>query len=102
MKWIDDDHEMKWFVLERNVKYYRDGSKFREFHLYNVRSGNIFYKLKIYEDGSNEIQTLHFFEDIKNEIHTLILKDLNTENPHSYNQWILPLFRNKKLHDLGI
>ena len=97
MKWFDSDHEMKWFSKERNVRYYRDGSKCREFNLYNVRSGNVFCRLSIYDDGLYEIETLDFFDDIKDEFYTLIIRDIVTEEAYSYDKWILPLFRNSRI-----
>ena len=97
MKWFDVDHEMKWFAKERNVKYNPDGVKYREFNLYNVRSGAVFYRLNIYDDGSYEIETLDFFNDIKDEFYTLIMRDIVTEEAYSYDKWILPLFRNSRI-----
>ena len=97
MKWLDDNHEMVFFSMERNVKYNLDGTKYREFRLYNVRSGNVFYGLNIYDDGSYEIETLDFFNDIKDDLYTLIMRDIDSENAYSYDKWILPLFRNSRI-----
>jgi hypothetical protein len=102
MKWIDVDHEMKWFAKERNVKYNPDGVKYREFNLYNVRSGTIFCTFNLYDDGSYKIETLDFFDVIKDELYTLIMKNIVTGEAYSYDKWILPLFRNKKLNEIGI
>jgi len=102
MKWFDVDHEMKWFAKERNVKYYQDGSRYREFNLYNVRSGNVFCRLNVYDDGSYEIETIDFFNDIKDEFYTLIMKDIDSENAYSYDKCILPLFREFRLNEIGI
>ena len=103
MKWFDVDHEMKWFTKERNVKYNPDGVKYREFNLYNVRSGTVFCRLNIYDDGSYEIETLDFFNDIKDEFYTLIMRNIVTEEAYSYDKWILPLFRNSRIEkELGL
>lgn len=95
MKWIDNGNEMKFFSKEREVKY----KKYREINLYNIRTGTIFCQLKIYDDGY-KIETLDFFNDIKDELYTLMMRDIVTEEPYSYDKWILPLFREKKLNDL--
>ena len=100
MKWFDGDHEMRFFSMERNVKYNLDGSKYREFRVYNVRSGNVFYIINIYDDGSYEIETLDFFNEIKDDLYTLIMMDIvsyGSVEAYSYDKWILPLFRNSRI-----
>jgi hypothetical protein len=47
MRWLDGDSEMKFFSKERDVLY--DKGKYRRFNLYNVRTGNIFCRLSIYD-----------------------------------------------------
>ena len=47
-----------------------------------------------------EIRTLDFFEEIKDDIHTLIMRDIVSEEAYSYDKWILPLFRQKKLEEI--
>ena len=104
MRWLDGDSEMRFFSKEREVLYVKD-YKYREFSLYNVRTGTIFCKLKIYDDGSYEIETLDFYNEIKDDLYTLIMRDLVSEeeySEYSYDKWILPLFRNNKLKKLGI
>jgi hypothetical protein len=49
-----------------------------------------------------EIETLDFFTEIKDELYTLIMRDLFEEEQYSYDKWILPIFRNIKLEELGI
>ena len=106
MRWNDNGKEMKFFSLQRDIKYNNDGSKYREFNLYNVRTGTIFCCLKMYSDIDMsriyEIETLDFFTEIKDELYTLIMRDLFEEEQYSYDKWILPFFRNIKLEELGI
>lgn len=101
MRWLDGDSEMKFFSKERVVKYDEYQNGYREFNLYNVRTGNIFCRLKIY-DYKYEIETLDFFNEIKDDLYTLIMRDIVSEEAYSYDKWIKPLFRQKKLEDLGI
>jgi len=75
--------------------------KYRVFTLYNIRTGTVFCMLKIYE-YRYEIQVLDFFEPIKNEMYDFIMRDLETDEPYSYDRWILPFFREIKLKELGI
>lgn len=105
MRWIDDGHEMKFFSKQREVKY-TDGKghlrkRHRVFKLYNIRTGTVFCEMKAYDDRY-DIQVLDFFEPIKNEMYDLIMRDLETDEPYSYDRWINPLFRNNKLKELGI
>ncbi len=97
MRWIDDGHEMKFFSKTREVRY----NNHRIFTLYNIRTGLVFCKLKIY-DNQYEIEVLDFFEPIKNKMYDFIMRDLETDEPYSYDRWILPLFREIKLKELGI
>jgi hypothetical protein len=97
MKWIDDGYEMKWFSIEKRSNVY-----FTELDLYNIQSGNIFCRLIIYRDDSYKIETLDFFNDIKDQLRKLIVDNLVSEEPYSYNKWILPLFRELRLNEIGI
>ena len=98
MRWLDGDSVMKFFSKEREVRYDEEG-KYREFGLYNVRTGTVFFRLRIYDDRT-EIRTLDFFKEIKDELHTLIMRDIVSEEAYSYDKWILPLFRQKKLEEI--
>ena len=89
---------MKFFSKEREVRYDEEG-KYREFGLYNVRTGTIFCRLRIYDDRT-EIRTLDFFKEVKDDLHTLIMRDIVSEEAYSYDKWILPLFRAKKLEQI--
>ena len=99
MRWIDDGHEMKFFSKQRSILNTDD--KHRIFALYNIQTVNVFCCLKIYEDRY-EIQVVDFFEPIKNEMYDFIMRDLETDEPYSYDRWILPFFREIKLKELGI
>lgn len=100
MRWLDGDIEMKFFSKEREVRYDKDkDNKYREFSLYNVRTGTIFCRLRIYDDFY-EIETLDFFNDIKDELYTLMMRDFVSEEAYNYDKWILPLFRNNKLEEI--
>ena len=107
MRWIDYGNEMKFFSLQRDVKY-TDGegnveNKHRVFSLYNIQTGTVFCQLKIYSyEDRYEIEVLDFFEPIKNEMYDFIMRDLETDEPYSYDRWILPFFREIKLKELGI
>jgi hypothetical protein len=98
MRWLDGDSEMKFFSKEREVRYDDEG-KYREFNLHNVRTGTVFCRLRIYDDRT-EIRTLDFFNEIKDELHTLIMRDIVSEEAYSYDRWIQPLFRAKKLEEI--
>lgn len=108
MRWIDDGTEMKFFSMERDVAYdIRDGSvKYRELKLYNIRTGNIFCRIQIgdrYEYRTHyKIQTVPHFEGIEEELYKLVMRDVHEGEPYSYDRYILPLFREKKLKELGI
>jgi hypothetical protein len=98
MRWLDGDSEMKFFSKEREVRYDEEG-KYREFGLYNVRTGTVFCRLRIYDDIT-EIRTLDFFKEIEDDLQTLIMRDIVSEEAYSYDRWILPLFRQKKLEEI--
>jgi hypothetical protein len=98
MRWLDGDSEMKFFSKEREVRYDEEG-KYREFGLYNVRTGTVFCRLRIYDDRT-EIRTLDFFKEIEDDLHTLIMRDIVSEEAYSYDKCILPLFRQKKLEEI--
>jgi hypothetical protein len=98
MRWLDGDSEMKFFSKQREVRYDEEG-KYREFGLYNVRTGTVFCRLRIYDDRT-EIRTLDFFNEIKDELYTLIMRDIASEEEYSYDKWSLPLFRQKKLEEI--
>ena len=101
MRWIDEGNEMKFFTKVREVRYDIPQTRYRVFILHNIRTGNIFCRLKIYDDRY-EIEVNDFFEPIKNEMYDLIMRDLETAEPYSYDRWIRPLFRNKRLKEIGI
>jgi hypothetical protein len=105
MRWINEGNEMKFFSLQRDVKYKDDkgnlGKKHRVFTLYNIRTGTVFCELKMYDDRYG-IQVLDFFEPIKNEMYDLIMRDLVADEAYSYDRLILPFFREIKLKELGI
>ena len=98
MRWLDGDSEMKFFSKEREVRYDEEG-KYREFGLYNVRTGTVFCRLRIYDDIT-EIRTLDFFKEIEDDLQTLIMRDIVSEEAYSYDKCILPLFRQKKLEEI--
>ena len=106
MRWIDDGHEMKFFSKQREIKY-TDGKGHRVFTLYNIRTGTVFCKLKMYPyedryDIRYDIQVLDFFEPIKDRFYDLILRDFVEEEAYAYDKWLLPLFREMKLKSIGI
>jgi len=100
MKWIDGGNEMKFFSKHRDIVY-KNGWKWRVFSLYNIRTGNIFCRLDIYEDRY-EIEVLRFFEPIKDKLYDMILRDFDEEEAYSYDKWLLPIFREMKLKSIGI
>jgi hypothetical protein len=99
MRWNDGAEEMRFFSMEREAVY--DSEKHREFKLYNIRTGNIFCIVEVY-DGRHSIRVVDFFEPIRDMFYDLALRDLVADEPYSYDRWILPLFRNKKIEKLGI
>lgn len=100
MIWIDEGNEMKFFSKQREV-FYESKVAHRVFMLYNVRTGTVFCRLKLYEDRY-DIQVLDFFEPIKDSFYDLILRDFVEEEAYSYDKWLRPLFREIKLKELGI
>ena len=100
MRWNDGGHEMKFFSKQREVSYETKVAH-RVFMLYNVRTGTVFCRLKLYEDR-HEIEVLEFFEPIKDKFYDLILRDFVQEEAYSYDKWLLPLFREAKLDEIGI
>lgn len=100
MKWVDNDgNEMKFFSIE--LKVHKE-VMYSDFNLYNTQTGIVFFKLRIYyDDRPYEIETLDFFKEIKKEIYNMIMKDLSDQDvPYSYDEFILPFFRNKRLEGL--
>ena len=104
MRWLDDGKEMLWFAKQREVMFDQLKRAYRVISLYNIHSGVIFCQLTINHDLSYKIETLYFFEEIKEELYTMIMRDIETkflrdseDHPFSYDKWIQPLFREKKL-----
>ena len=98
MRWINEGNEMKFFSKQREVHYI---PRHRIFTLYNVRTGVVFCKMKVYEDR-HEIEVLDFFEPIKDKFYDLIMREFVEEEAYSYDKWLLPLFREIKLKEIGI
>lgn len=101
MRWDDGGHEMKFFSKQREVCY-ESKVAHRVFILYNVRTGTVFCRMRLYEDRPYEIEVLDFFEPIKDKFYDLILRDFVQEEAYSYDKWLLPLFREAKLDEIGI
>lgn len=101
MRWIDEGNEMKFFTKVREVRYDIPQTRYRVFILHNIRTGNIFCRLNIYEDRY-EIEVNDFFEPIKDMFYDLIMRDLVEEDAYSYDKWLLPLYREMKLKSIGI
>lgn len=101
MRWIDEGNEMRFFSKQREVSY-ESKVAHRVFMLYNVRTGTVFCRLKLYEDRPYEIEVLDFFEPIKDKFYDLILRDFAEEEAYSYDKWLRPLFREIRLKELGI
>ena len=98
MRWLDDGKEMLWFAKQREVMFDQLKRAYRVISLYNIHSGDIFCQLTINHDLSYKIEVLDFFEEIKEELYTMIMRDIDSEeHPFSYDKWIQPLFREKKL-----
>jgi hypothetical protein len=98
MRWLDDGKEMLWFAKQREVMFDQLKSAYRVISLYNIHSGVIFCQLTINHDLSYKIEVLDFFEEIKEELYTMMMRDIDSEDhPFSYDKWIQPLFREKKL-----
>jgi len=107
MRWINEGNEMKFFSMQRDVKYTDEKGhlvkKHRVFTLYNVRTGTVFCELKMYTyEDRYDIQVLDFFEPIKDKFYDLILRDFVEEEAYSYDKWLRPLFREIRLKELGI
>lgn len=88
--------ELKFFSIEK-----REFSTGKEFLLYNIRTGDVFFKITISKDGEL-VEALPFFEDIKDELYKLTMNYFIDEEAYHYDKWILPLLRNNRIKELGI
>lgn len=108
MRWLEYGNEMRQFSVQIDVYV-----GYTVFSMYNVNTGNVFYKLTQWEKLLNgwcnhEIKTFEFFEEIKEELRELINIEFisgdgeyNYEyRQYSYDKWILPIFRQKRLDEL--
>lgn len=103
MKWIDDGNEMRFFGMQRDISYV--GEMHRIFSLYNIRTGAIFFKMKAYVSAYErryECEALEFFEPVKDRLREMILRDFVEGEAYSYAKWLLPLFREQRLGEIGI
>lgn len=66
---------MKWFSIQREVKYPQSGNKYRVFSMYDIHTGNIFFKLEI--DYNKEVvyrfDCLSEYEAIKEDLKVFCL-----------------------------
>jgi hypothetical protein len=98
MRWLDDGKEMLWFAKQRDVKFDDHKRAYRVISLYNIHSGVIFCQLTIWHDLSHKIEALDIFDEVKEELYTMIMRDLGPDDePYSYDKWIQPIFREKKI-----
>ena len=105
--------ELKFFSIEK-----REFSTRKEFLLYNIRTGDVFFKITISKDGEL-VEALPFFEDIKDELYKLTMNYFIDEESffdnknkksvyfkstvsYTYDEFILPLLRNNRIKELGI
>ena len=66
--------------------------------LYDIRTGDIFFKLEL--DGEKySYQSLEDYESIGEELKELSLT-MREDQPYSYDRYIKPLFRDKKLSEI--
>ncbi len=101
MRWLDDGKEMLWFSKQREVRHDELKRPYRILSLYSTHSGNVFCKLTIRHDLCYKIEALDFFEEIKEELYEMAMRDIASEEaPYSYDRWIMPLFRERKLQRL--
>ncbi len=99
---------MKWFSIQREVKYRnitiynpQSGNKYRVFSMYDIHTGNIFFKLEI-DYNKEEVyrfDCLSEYEEIKEDLKVFCLT-LEQDEPYYYDKWIKPLFRDIKINSL--
>ncbi len=117
MRYVDyRGHEMRFFSVEirsfvsegwikdRDVQRPFSG-KGCEIRLYDVRTGEVFFKITRFRDKGipGVSMALPFFESVKDGLCELCVGGRITDDEaYSYDKWIKPLFREKRMEELGI
>lgn len=93
---------MKWFSVEIKIIHNKPDEAYRIFNLYDIHSGDIFFKLEVDFNNKNcpyFHQSLEDYVSISDQLKDLCL-GMEEDQPYSYSKYITPLFRDKKLNDI--
>lgn len=93
---------MKWFSVEIDTKYHKPDESYRIFSLYDIQTGDIFFKLEVDFNNKNcpyFHQSLDPYLPISDGLKELTLT-MEEDQPYSYSRYITPLFRDKKLSEI--
>jgi hypothetical protein len=96
---------MKWFSVEISkvrITTTPNSDLPIVYSLYDIRTGDIFFKLEVDVNNKNCThfhQSLEDFESISDGLKELALT-MKEDQPYSYSKYITPLFRDKKLNDI--
>lgn len=95
---------MKWFSVKIEDRYHKPDEGYRIFSLYDILTGDIFFKLEV--DFNNKTmpyyyQALEDYESIGEELKELVLT-MKEDEPYFYDRYIKPLFRESKINKILI
>ncbi len=93
---------MKWFKIDKGYDYTDDGRESLLYEMYNLNSGVVFFRYVRRPSGITMIKTLDEFLPIKQGLINICLSVKDFDKEMSYDMYILPLLRDKKLKELGI
>lgn len=106
MRYVDyRGHEMRFFSVEIRSFVFKDVEEGCEISLYDVRTGEVFFKITRFRDKGipGVSMALPFFESVKDGLCELCVGGRITDDEaYSYDKWIKPLFREKRMEELGI
>jgi len=95
--------EGRWFGVNKGIDYERKyGLKPRDevfYEMYDLCGGEVFFR---YYVSTGFVQTLDYYLEFEEELKNICLSIKDFDEQFSYDMYILPLFRNKKLKELGI
>ena len=93
---------MKWFSVEIKVIHNKPDEAYRIFNLYDINSGDIFFKLEVDLNNKNcphFHQSLEDYVSISDGLKELALT-MEEDQPYSYSRYIKPLFRDNKINEI--
>jgi len=93
---------MKWFSVQIVPVYPQQGCKdkyYRVLNLYDIHTGDIFFKLEVDVNNSYTHQSLEDYVSISDGLKELALT-MEEDRPYSYSRYIKPLFRDNKINEI--